>query len=154
MKPRVILIRESPETLTCSNCAGTLEGIDAFGSREIPDYAMIRSIMDRVGELYLALRREFDHSVEIDVVDPRNGLYLIPVLLGDYRRYRLPLGPFLKTLFLGISPASVIVNGIALHVGELPTPDLLVEEVGSILEEAGAIRSSRDKPVCSAPGPN
>ena len=154
MKPRVILIRESPETLTCSNCAGTLEGIDAFGSREIPDYAMIRSIMDRVGELYLALRREFDHSVEIDVVDPRNGLYLIPVLLGDYRRYRPPLGPFLKTLFLGISPASVIVNGIALHVGGLPTPDLLVEEVGSILEEAGAIRSSRDKPVCSAPGPN
>ena len=87
MKPRVILVRESAETLTCSNCAGNLEGIDAFGSREIPDYAMIRSVMDRVGELYLALRREFDHRVEIDVVDPRNGLYLIPVLLGDYRRY-------------------------------------------------------------------
>lgn len=154
MKPRVILVRESPETLTCSSCAGTLEGIDAFGSREIPDYAMIRSVMDRVGELYLALRREFDHRVEIDVVDPRNGLYLIPVLLGDYRRYRPPLGSFLKTLFLGISPASVIVNGKALHVGELPTPDLLVEEVRSILEEAGAIQSSRDKPLCSASGPN
>ncbi len=154
MKHRVILVRESPETLTCSNCAGTLEGIDAFGSREIPDYAMIRSVMDRMGELYLALRREFDHRVEIDVVDPRNGLYLIPVLLGDYRRYHPPIGPFLKTLFLGISPASVIVNGMALHVGELPTPDLLVEEVRSILEEAEAIQSSRDKPLCSAHGPN
>lgn len=154
MKPRVILVRESSETLTCSNCAGTLEGIDAFGSHEIPDYAMIRSVMDRVGKLYLALRREFDHRVAIDVVDPRNSLYLIPVLLGDYRRYRPPLGLFLKTLFLGISPASVIVNGKALHVGELPTPDLLVEEVGSILKEAGAIQSSRDKRLCSAPGPN
>ncbi len=131
MKPRVILIRESPETLTCSNCAETLEGIDAFGSREIPDYAMTRTVMDRVGELYLALRREFDHRVEVDVVDPRNGLYLIPVLLGDYRRYRPPLGPFLKTLFLGISPESVIVNGIALHVGELPTPDLLRSAINS-----------------------
>jgi len=154
MKPRVILVRESPETLTCSNCAGTLEGIDAFGSREVPDYAMIRSVMDQVGKLYLALRREFGDRLQIDVVDPRNGLYLIPILLGDYRRYRPPLGPFLKTLLLGISPASVIVNGSALHVGDLPTPALLVEEVGSILKGAGAVQTSRDKPICSAPGPN
>ncbi len=110
--------------------------------------------MDRVGKLYLALRREFDHRVEIEIVDPRNGLYLIPVLIADYRRYRPPLRPFLKTLFLGISPASIIVNGSALHVGELPTPDRLVEEVRSILEEAEAMPSSRANPLSSLSGSN
>jgi hypothetical protein len=136
MSPRVILIRENPETLTCSNCAGTLEGIEAFGSCEVPDYAPVRSVMNRVGELYLALRQKFGDKVQIDVVDPRNEIYLIPVLLGDYRRYRPPLGDFLKTLFFGISPASVIINGRAMYVGELPAPDVLVEEVGSLLKAA------------------
>lgn len=92
--------------------------------------------MKSVGELYLALRREFGDKVQIDVVDPRNEIYLIPVLIGDYRRYRPPLGIFLKTLFFGISPASVIVNGRATHVGELPAPDVLLEEVGSLVEAA------------------
>ncbi len=136
MTPRVILIRENPETLTCSSCAGNLEGIEAFGSSEVPDYAPVRNVMKSVGELYLALRREFGDKVQIDVVDPRNEIYLIPALIGDYRRYRPPLGIFLKTLFFGISPASVIVNGRATHVGELPAPDVLLEEVGSLVEAA------------------
>ncbi len=93
--------------------------------------------MNQMGEIYLALRREFGDKVEIDVVDPRNQLYLIPVLVGDYRRYHPPLGVFLKTLFLGISPASVIVNGRAMHIGELPPPDMLIEEVGQLLKGSG-----------------
>lgn len=153
MKPRIILVRESAETLTCSNCAGTLEGIDAFGSREIPDYTMIRSVMDRVGKLYLTLRREFEHRVEIEVVDPRNALYLYPVLFADFRKYRPALGPFLRTLFLGISPASIIINGSAHHVGVLPTPDLLVEEVRAILEQAEPRPSSRHNALVSSSGP-
>jgi hypothetical protein len=117
--------------LTCSNCAGTLEGIDAFGSQQVPDYAPVRNVMNRVGELYKALRRQYGESLEIDVVDPRNQIYLIPALIKDYVRYHPPLRVFLKTLFLSISPASVIVNGRAIHVGELPSPNTLVKEVGS-----------------------
>ncbi len=92
--------------------------------------------MNRVGELYLALRREYGDKVEIDVVDPRNQLYLIPTLIRDYRRYRPALGAFLKTLFFGISPASVIVNGRAIHVGDLPPPNVLVKEVGQLLKDS------------------
>ncbi len=136
INPRVILIRENAETLSCSDCAGSLEGIEAFGSREVPDYAATRTVMNRVGELYLALRREFGENLEIDVVDPRNAIYLIPALLGDYRRYHPPLGIFLKTLLLGISPSSVIINGRAMHMGELPSPEMLVEEVGELLKSS------------------
>ena len=121
--------------MTCSNCAGTLEGIDAFGSSEVPDFAPTRSVMNEVGEIYLALRRKFGDGAEIDVVDPRNAVYLIPALLRDYRRFRPPLGVFLKTLLFGISPASVIVNGRALYVGDLPTPEDLIKELGSLVSD-------------------
>lgn len=136
-KPRVILVRENAETLTCSSCAGTLEGIDAFGSRAVPDYEPVRQVMDQVGKLYQALRREFSDRIEIDVVDPRNAVYLFPALVGDYRRYHPPFGDFLRTLLFGVSPASIILNGRALHVGELPTPEIVVEEVRSVLEGGG-----------------
>lgn len=147
IKPRVILIRENAETLTCSSCAGTLEGIDAFGTRAVADYAPIREVMGQVGELYRALRREFGDAVEIEVVDPRNAVYLIPALFADYRRFHPRLSDFLRALFFGASPASVIVNGRALHVGELPAPQGLVQEVRKALEEAGALRATE------APGP-
>jgi len=144
MKPRVILVRESPEILTCSNCAGTLEGIEAYGSRRVPEYAATRAVMHRVGRLYAALRREFGDQVEIDVVDPRNGLYLIPALIRDYRRYRPPLRVFLKTLFFGIGPTTVIVNGAALLIGELPEPGSLMQSVRACLEDPdGAAREGR-----------
>ena len=129
MKPRVILIRENAETLNCSSCAGSLEGIDAFGSREVPDYAPARQVISQVGELYMSLRREFGDEVEVDVVDPRNEVYLLPRLISDYRRYRPSLRSFLKTLLFGISPRSIIVNGVVRHVGELPSPKALVEQV-------------------------
>lgn len=132
----MILIRENPETLTCSSCAGTLEGIDAFGSREIPDYQPVRSIMNRFGEVYRALRIHFGTRLNIEVVDPRNEFYLIPVLIRDYRKYRPPVKSFLRTLLFGISPASVIVNGRILHVGELPTPEVLIREIEEILGES------------------
>lgn len=136
MKPRIILVRENAETLTCSNCAGTLEGIDAFGTRVVPDYAAIRSVMGQVGELYRALRLQFGDRVVIDVVDPRNGIYLIPRLIRDYFTYRPPLRLFLRTLLFGISPASVIVNAAILVVGELPEPGPLVRRVKACLQDS------------------
>ena len=133
MKPRVILIRENAETVTCGECS--LEGIEAFGSGEVSEYAQTQRVMNEIGALYIALRREFGDKVEIDVVDPRNELFLIPVLVGDYRRYHPPFGAFLKTLLFGISPCSIIVNGTVKHVGDLPSPESLVKEVRAHLDE-------------------
>ena len=132
-KPRVILIRENAETLTCSNCAGTLEGIDAFGTCQVPDYEPIRALMMQMGQLYQALRREFGNRIEIEIVDPRNALYLLPVLMVDYRRFHPPLGSFLKTLFFGVGPASIIVNATAVYTGTLPSPQQLVNKVGQLV---------------------
>ena len=140
-RPRVILIRENAETLTCSNCAGTLEGIDAFGSRKVPDYETIREIMDQTGRLYRALRHKFGEQIRIDVVDPRNAFYLFPTLISDYRTFHPPWSAFLKTVLWGASPASVIVNAQALHIGEFPAPEKLVEEVVRVLPSTQPVPS-------------
>lgn len=133
MKPRIIMIRENAETVTCSSCAGSLEGIDAFGASRVLDYASTERVITEVGALYMALRKSFGDTIEIDVVDPRNELYLFPTLISDYRKYRPPLGAFLKTLFLGISPASIIINGVERHKGNLPSPEALIQEIDECL---------------------
>ena len=134
MKPRVLLIRENAETLTCSSCAGSLEGIEAFGSCDVPDYDSVRVTMRQMGALYMALREAYGDAVEIDVVDPRNQIFLIPSLIGDYKKFKPALGAFLKTLFFGISPSSVIINGTQRYARNLPEPQDLVAEVGAALE--------------------
>ena len=143
---QVILVRENAETLTCSDCAGSLEGIDAFGSREVPDYAPIRQVMNQVGELYMALRHQFGDKIEIDVVDPRNQVFLIPRLIGDCRRHKNSLGTLLKTVFFGIAPGKIIINGVLRYQRELPSPATLVQDVQACLDksdgEKDAIASS------------
>jgi hypothetical protein len=141
-RPRILLIRENAETLTCSNCGGTLEGIDAFGRRRVPDYEPIRSLMVQMGQLYQALRREFGDRVNVEVVDPRNSIYLFPVLLVDYWRYRPPLGRFLRTLFLGVTPASIIVNATTLCAGSLPSPQELVNKVSQRVKASELTQTS------------
>jgi hypothetical protein len=137
MKPRVLIIRESAETLTCSDCAGSLEGIDSFGSRDVPDYGSIRQIMNVTGALYRAVRERFADQIDIDVVDPRNAPYLIPTLVADYRRYRPPVRAFLKTLFLGITPASIIINGVVRYKNDLPSTEALIADVSECLDAMG-----------------
>ena len=148
MKPRVLIIRENAETLSCSDCAGSLEGIDAFGSREVPDYRSVRQVMNETGALYRALRERFSDQIDLDVVDPRNAPYLIPTLVTDYLRYRPSLGTFLKTLFLGITPASIIINGVARYKNDLPSAETLVADVsecfdivGQVVEGAGSAQT-------------
>jgi len=140
IKTQVILVRENAETLTCSDCAGSLEGIDAFGSHGIPDYAPIKKVMTQMGELYMALRHKFGDQVEIDVVDPRNEIYLIPRLIRDYRRHKTSFRTFLKTLFFGISPGKVIINGRVRKGKELPSPETLIQEVQVFVDESTETR--------------
>ena len=79
--------------------------------------------------------------MQIDVVDPRNQLFLIPSLIADFKRFKPPLRSFLKTLLLGISPSSIIINGTKRYSGELPKPEELVAAVGV---EMGAMPRSQE----------
>jgi hypothetical protein len=82
--------------------------------------------MENVGELYRAIRDRYGHAVELRVVDPRNTPALIPTLIGEFRRYRVPLKEALKTLF-GLKVNAVVVNGRLVSRKGLPDSNALLE---------------------------
>jgi len=117
--PSLILVREWEQQMSSSGCCGRLEGdlLDWGGERCFPER---RALMEGAGTLYRAARRAFGEEVEIRVVDPRNMVSLLPILLRDFRRHRVPLRQALRTL-AGLGVNSVVVNGRLLSRG--PWPD-------------------------------
>jgi hypothetical protein len=107
--PSVILVREWEQQMSSSGCCGRLEGDTlSWGGEQC--FAERRRIMEKVGELYRAVRDRHGDAVEIRIVDPRNLPALIPTLVGEFRRYGVPLREALRTVF-GLKVNSVVVNG-------------------------------------------
>lgn len=137
MNHHVILVREWDAQMTGSGCCGKLGG----EHNELGDgsaFAENRRQMEKMGEVYRALRRElFDEDLEVTVVDPRNMLWLIPAILRDARRQGLPPGKSVAQLRRGVSYNSVIMNGKVLFSGTVPQPEEAVAAVRAELEMAG-----------------
>jgi hypothetical protein len=128
MKPSVLLIREWEAQMSGSGCCGRLEGdfLLCDGQSFAPER---RAVMERMGPLYLALRKRLGDTAEIEVVDPRN-VSLFFLLLRDFRRYGIGLGDALRTL-ARIPVQAVVVNGRVVARGEWPD----VEQVIAALEQ-------------------
>jgi len=92
--------------------------------------------MEGAGVLYRAVQARFGDEVELRIVDPRNFVSLIPLLLRDFFRYRVPLREALATLS-GFTVNSVILNGRVRSRGEWPDAEWLT------LHVAAAIRDRR-----------
>jgi hypothetical protein len=121
----VILLREWEQQMSSSGCCGRLEG-DALlwhGERCFPER---RRLMEGAGALYRAVRDAFGNSVEVRVVDPRNVPGMLPMLIQEFRRHRVPLREMLRTL-AGVSVNTVVVNGRLFSRGAWPTAERLCE---------------------------
>ncbi len=127
---RLLFIRETDQQITGSNCCGKLEGENACprGEYLFPEN---RAVMESVGRLYRAVKERFsEDDVEVEMVDPRNQIYLVPRLIRDALRFRLPLSEALRTLFTFSIP-SIIINGRLVYSGELPGAHALIEKIES-----------------------
>jgi hypothetical protein len=147
MNPSVIFVREWEQQMSSSGCCGRLEG-DTLDWGDERCFAERRRIMEKVGELYRAIRDRFGDAVELRVVDPRNAPALIPVLLGEFRRYGVPLREALGTLF-GLTVKSVVLNGRLVSRRRLPHPLELLELIDAVMPAASNARpagSSSDLP--------
>ncbi len=126
----LLLIREWEQQMSSSGCCGRLEGDllswSRDGQRCFPER---RRVMEGAGALYREVQELYGKSVEIRIVDPRNPLSLLPLLLRDFRRYGVGVFPALRTLF-GISVASVVVNGRLVSRGEWPEASKLLPHLG------------------------
>lgn len=134
-RPSILLIREWEGQTSGSGCCGRLEGDLPFCQTQTfaPER---RSVMERMGPLYVELKRRFGDTAEIDVVDPRN-VSLLFFLVRDFWRYRVGFGDALRTL-AKIPIQAVVVNGRIVARGEWPDVDVVAAEL-----ERGSLVAAR-----------
>jgi hypothetical protein len=136
----VLLIRENAEQLTGSGCCGKLDDDDpALRGKDL--FRETEPHRRDLGLLHRAIREFFPplegrERVAVEIVDPRNQLYLAPKLLRDVLRYRPGWRAGLRTVFQAFSLPAVVLNGRVLSRGDRPLdPDTLCHAIGKLLEE-------------------
>ncbi len=133
-KHRIILVREWDTQVAASGCCGRLGGQDTeLGDAET--FAANRSEMEAMGEVYRALRAQFSkEEVEIEIVDPRNAVWLVPAVFKDARRRGLSLWQSITQIGRGVSYNSVVVDGKVLFSGRVPPAEDAVAAAKKELE--------------------
>jgi hypothetical protein len=134
---RAVLVREWDEQLSGSGCCGRLGGVGSeLGERATYDH--IRADMEAMGAVYRALRAAFPPEVlAVEVVDPRNMVWLVPALVRDARRRGLPGRDVWGLLRRGVRQHAVIVDGALVHPGGTPPdPEAVVAAVRRELSPA------------------
>jgi len=136
----VLLIRENAEQLTGGGCCGTLDADDPMlGGRDPFHHA--RQDRRDLGLLHRAIRKLYPPDgdrgqVAVQIVDPRNQLYLIAKLAADVIRYRPGLGAGLYTICQMFSLPAVVVNGrVISRRGETLDPDAVCHAIGQALQD-------------------
>ena len=125
----VLLIREWDRQMSSSGCCGRLEG-DFFLTPSAGEcFPERRRTMEAVGRLYREIRESWGDRVEIAVIDPRNMISLLPLLVRDFRAHRVPAGERIRTL-LRVPVVGVIVNGRLVARGRVPHVDELEPLLG------------------------
>lgn len=130
---RVLLVREWDSQHSGSGCCGRLGGgdDDLAGAA---DYARNRTEMEAMGRVYRALRDVLTEeivagTVDLQVVDPRNTVWLLPAIAGDARRRGLSARQTWQSMRRGMSWNSVVVDGAVLFSGTVPEPEAAVAAV-------------------------
>lgn len=114
--------------MSSSGCCGRLEGdfLVQRGERCFPER---RSAMEAMGPLYRDLRSRYGAAVEITVVDPRNLISVVALLMRDVRAHGVGILSVLGTLFR-IKLNTVIVNGRLITRGQWPEPAQVYAALG------------------------
>lgn len=135
-RSRVILVREWEQQLSSSGCCGRIEGdfLD-FGAENEPAFPGRRDDMECAGDLYRAVKARYGERVHVRIVDPRNLLILVPIVLTDARDHGASLVEAVGSL-LRLSVNTVVVNGRVLARNRWPDPVELFAALDDAIEGA------------------
>lgn len=104
-------------------CGGDVRPFDEGGTHRHAPPA------DDAGAVYRALRAQLPSDVDVQVVSPSNWLWLLPELVRGGRRRGLT-GPALRrSVRAGLAVSSLLVDGVAVSSGALPSPERAVAAV-------------------------
>jgi hypothetical protein len=136
----LILLRQNDQQMSGSSCCGRIEANDGFFSGGQSFVPGAREEMTRVGEIYRAVRAAFGDAVEVSILDPRNQLTVLPLLVRDAFRYRVPALTALRTI-MSTSMLMGVFDGQVLYAGEIPTPSAVVDLIAGrmSIDRVGAV---------------
>lgn len=131
---RVLLVRQWDEQLGGSGCCGRLGGVTtdlACGD----DYAHAREGMEEMGAVYRALHEQFP-DVDVTIVDSRNWAWLVPAVVRDARASGCGWMAVARQVNRATTPASIVVDGVVVSAGQVPTAAEAVAAVRQRLRDA------------------
>jgi hypothetical protein len=128
-RPSVLLIREWEHQIGASSCGSAPDG-SALGESQL--YPQRRERMESMGPLYRSIVERYGNDVDVQVVDPRNMLTLLPMLIRDLRAHGGGVIQALRTL-RRLTFQTVVVNGRILSRGQWPEPDTVFSILDSLL---------------------
>ena len=131
----LILVREGDPEITGSvGCCCRVSRDDVRWSSWTGNRSEPAESITRFGELYRALRQAFGNRLEITVLDPRNVIAFVPLVVRDAVRYRVPLRAALRAVG-ATSFATGVLDGRLVYSGVAPAPAevlrLVAERLGS-----------------------
>ena len=112
----LIFVREIDQQMSGSGCCGRIEGDAVLWDSSECIFPERRERMNRIGEFYRAVKDAFGEAVKITIVDPRNLVSFVPLVLRDAFRYRVPARAVLKALG-STSLATAVFDGEVLFSG-------------------------------------
>lgn len=122
--------------MSSSGCCGRLEGdLLRLGREGDTVFAERRAEMEEAGALYRALRRRHGSELSIQVLDPRNLLSLVPILLAEGRRHDVPLLERLHSLSR-ITVNMVVVNGRIVARNRWPSADEVTDAIAAAADRS------------------
>ncbi|NED95796.1 hypothetical protein G1H11_10775 [Phytoactinopolyspora alkaliphila] len=146
---RILLVRpwNMPDGVGAGCCGGgSTKGLCVATGHEAPHgdpRFRERAGWDAFAEMYLAVKDTVRGRADLEVVDPRNHLYLLPVLFGDARRRGVERWQALRSALRSPGYAAIIVDGRTVSSGTLRTPEEAVRLIEAALADALAAGDRR-----------
>lgn len=122
----LILVREIDQQMSGSGCCGRIEGDAALWGDDGCVFQERREKMNRVGEIYRAVRKRFGADVAITIVDPRNLVSFLPLVVRDAYRNQVPWLTAFRAMF-STSLSTAVFDGQLLYSGRIPSAEEAID---------------------------
>ncbi len=135
----LILIRET-EGMGGPGCCSRIGSDGAIWGSDRAVFTERRERSDRLGEILRAIRDAFGHEVEVTIIDPRNIVSFVPLVIRDAIRNRVPVATALRALS-STSVMTGVFDGQLLFSGKIPSTDEVMERIAGRMriDRVGAI---------------
>jgi hypothetical protein len=130
----LILIRQNdPEFSGSIGCCCRIEASDVRWDLSGHRFPETWEKKTGFGSLYRELRQRFGNQLELTVLDPRNFISFIPLVIRDAVRFGVPIGETIRAV-TATSNSTGVLDGRVVYQGGCPSIDEVIAMVEERLE--------------------